>query len=150
MVPSAMPAGKPDRNGWSPRNGIATTSATTADSMTVNRASTANSRRMSSNPKNTPVIGALNVAEMPPAAPQATMIRIRFSGSRTHWPTLEASAEPICTIGPSRPTEPPDPMHSAEASDLTTATCRRIRPPSSATAIITSGTPCPRASRAQL
>ena len=145
-----MPVGKPDRNGLSPRNGIATTSATIAESMTVNRASTANSRRMISTPKNTPVIGALNVAEMPPAAPQATMIRSRFSGSRTHWPTLEASAEPICTIGPSRPTEPPDPMHSADARDLTTATCQRIRPPLSATATITSGTPCPRASRAQL
>ena len=145
-----MPAGKPDRNGLSPRNGIAMTSATIADSMTVNSASTANSRKMISTPKNTPVIGALNVAEMPPAAPQATMIRSRFSGIRTHWPTLDASAEPICTIGPSRPTDPPDPMHSAEASALTTLTCQRIRPPLSATAIITSGTPCPRASRAHL
>ena len=50
-------------------------------------------------------------------------------------------AEPICTIGPSRPTEPPAPMHSAEARALTTATWGRIRPPLSATAIITSGTP---------
>jgi hypothetical protein len=78
------------------------------------------------------------------------MIRSRFSGILTHWPTVEARAEPICTIGPSRPTEPPEPMHSAEARDLTTATCQRIRPPLSATATITSGTPCPRASRAQL
>ena len=85
---------------------------------------------------------------MPPAAPQATRIRIRFSGIRTHWPKLEASAEPICTIGPSRPTDPPVPMHSADATALTTLTCGRIRPPFSATAIITSGTPCPRASRA--
>jgi hypothetical protein len=94
------------------------------------------------------VIGALKVAAMPPAAPQATRIRIRSSGIFTHWPTLEASAEPICTIGPSRPTDPPAPMHSAEATALTTLTSGRIRPPLSATAIITSGTPCPRASRA--
>ena len=86
---------------------------------------------------------------MPPAAPQATRIRSRLSGIRTHWPRLEASAEPICTIGPSRPTEPPAPMHSADASALTTATCGRIRPPLSATAIITSGTPWPRASRGE-
>ena len=46
------------------------------------------------------------------------MIRSRFSGSRTHWPTLEASAEPICTIGPSRPTEPPDPMHERRGQGL--------------------------------
>jgi hypothetical protein len=41
-------------------------------------------------------------------------------------------------------------MHSADATALTTLTCGRIRPPFSATAIITSGTPCPRASLAQL
>ena len=103
---------------------------------------------MISTPKKTPVIGALNVAEMPPAAPQATRIRSLLSGIRTHWPRLEASAEPICTIGPSRPTDPPTPMQMAEATDLTAATCGRILPPSSATAIITSGTPWPRASRA--
>ena len=40
-----------------------------------------NSRRMSSTPKNTPVTGALNVAAIPPPAPQATRMRIRFSGS---------------------------------------------------------------------
>ena len=101
---------------------MATTSASIANSSTGNRASTENSRKMISTPKNTPVIGALNVAEMPPAAPQATRIRIRFSGIRTHWPKLEASAEPICTIGPSRPTDPPVPMHSADASALTTLT----------------------------
>ena len=120
---------------------MATASAIIADSMTVNSASTDSSRKMISTPKNTPVIGALNVAAMPPPAPQATRIRIRFSGMRTHWPSPEASAEPICTIGPSRPTDPPAPMHSAEASALTTLTCGRIRPPFSATAIITSGTP---------
>ena len=127
---------------------MATTSASVADSSTGNRASTENSRKMISTPKNTPVIGALNVAEMPPAAPQATRIRIRFSGIRAHWPKVDASAEPICTIGPSRPTDPPVPMHSADATALTTLTWGRIRPPRSATAAITSGTPCPRASRA--
>ena len=61
----------------------------------------------------------------------------------------EPSAEPICTIGPSRPTEPPEPMHTADASDFTIGTCGRIRPPSRLTAYITSGTPCPRASGAK-
>ena len=129
---------------------MAVMSAIIADSITVNRASMANSRRMISTPKNTPVIGALKVAEMPPAAPQATRIRSRLSGILIHWPRPEANAEPICTIGPSRPTEPPVPMQIADASALTTLTCGRIRPPLSATAIITSGTPCPRASRAHL
>ena len=54
--------------------------------------------------------------------PQATRIRILPSGILIHWPRLEASAEPICTIGPSRPTNPPTPIHSAEATALTTLT----------------------------
>ena len=107
------------------------------------------SRRISSSAKNTPAIGALNVAEMPPAAPQATSSRSWDSGRRMSWPVIEPSAEPICTIGPSRPTEPPEPMHSAEASDLTIGTCGRIRPPRRLTAYITSGTPWPRASGAK-
>ena len=86
---------------------------------------------------------------MPPAAPQATSSRIRDSATRTTRPSVDPSAEPICTIGPSRPTDPPPPMHSAEASALTTATCGAIRPPRRATAYITSGTPWPRASRAK-
>lgn len=51
-------------------------------------------------------------------------------------------------MGPSRPTDPPEPMVRAEASDLTTATLALIRPPRWETASITSGTPWPRASLA--
>lgn len=40
-------------------------------------------------------------------------------------------------------------MHNAEARAFTAATCGAIRPPRRATAYITSGTPCPRASRAK-
>ncbi len=39
-------------------------------------------------------------------------------------------------------------MVSADASDLTSATCAPMRPPRCATASMTSGTPCPRASGA--
>ena len=81
---------------------------------------------------------------MPPAAPQATSSRSRARATAATWPSVEPSAEPICTIGPSRPTEPPEPMQRAEASDLTTATAGRMRPPARATASITSGTPWPR------
>lgn len=90
--------------------------------MTANSASRVNSRRMISNPKNSPVMGALKVAEIPAAAPHATRMRRRLSDIRTICPTLEANAEPICTIGPSRPTEPPTPMHSADARAFTTVT----------------------------
>ena len=79
-------------------------------------------RRINSSAKNTPAIGVLNVAEIPPAAPQATRSLSWDSETRPSWPITDPRADPICTIGPSRPTEPPDPMHSAEASDLTTGT----------------------------
>ena len=58
---------------------------------------------MISNPKKSPVIGALKVAEIPAAAPHATMMRSRVSDMRTHWPNVEAAADPIWTIGPSAP-----------------------------------------------
>ncbi len=105
--------------------------------------------RMSSRAKKTPARGALKVAAMPPAAPQATNTRIRASDAWMIRPTVEPSAEPICTMGPSRPTEPPPPMHRAEASALTPATWGAMRPPRRATAYMTSGTPWPRASRAK-
>ena len=142
-------AGPASKNGAEPKNARLITSPVTAARLVANSASSENSRSTISNPKNSPVIGALKVAAIPPAAPQATMIRSRLSDIRTSCPSVEASAEPICTIGPSRPTEPPVPMQIAEASALTTVTCGRIRPPFSATASITSGTPWPRASRAK-
>ncbi len=69
------------------------------------------------------------------------MIRNRVSDMRTTWPKVEAKADPICTMGPSRPTDPPVPMHIAEATAFTTDTWGRMRPPFSVTASITSGTP---------
>jgi hypothetical protein len=98
-------------------------------------------RRINSSAKKTPAMGALNVAEIPPAAPQATSNLSCDSETRLACPITEPRADPICTIGPSRPTEPPLPRHSAEASDFTAGTCGRIRPPARLTASITSGTP---------
>ena len=125
------------------------TLAVTEASTTMPNDWAAKSARISSIAKNTPASGALKVAAIPPAAPQATSTRILGSATRTTRPTLEPRAEPICTIGPSRPTDPPPPMHSADANALTAATWGAIRPPRRATAYITSGTPCPRASRAK-
>ena len=58
-------------------------------------------------------------------------------------------ADPICTIGPSRPAVPPKPIVSDEEITLTVANRLRIFPPRLASAIITSGTPWPRASFAK-
>jgi hypothetical protein len=63
-------------------------------------------------------------------------------------PIVEPSAEPICTIGPSRPTDPPEPIEMAEASAFTTTTRGRMTPPRVAMDSMTSGTPCPFASEA--
>jgi len=126
-----------------------TTLAVTEDSTIMPNERTSKLARMSSIAKKTPASGALNVAAIPPAAPHATSRRIRGSLMRTTRPRVDPSAEPICTMGPSRPTDPPPPIHRAEARALTAATCGGIRPPLRATAYITSGTPCPRASRAK-
>ena len=40
----------------------------------------------------------------------------------------DPSADPIWMIGPSRPTDAPDPIDKAEASDLMTATTPRMLP----------------------
>jgi hypothetical protein len=53
------------------------------------------------------------------------------------------------TMGPSRPTDPPEPMHTPEANILAMTTRGRMRPPRRATASMTSGTPCPLASLAK-
>ena len=63
---------------------MATASAIIAESITVNSESMENSRKIISTPKKTPVMGALKVAEMPPAAPQATSMRSGISGIRIH------------------------------------------------------------------
>lgn len=136
------------RNGAFPSTARPTTLAVTLASTTAPNDSAAKSRRISSIAKNGPANGALKVAAIPPAAPHATSTRSRDSGSRAARPSAEPSADPICTIGPSRPTEPPEPIVNADASAFTTLTCTGIRPPRSATAYITSGTPCPRASGA--
>ena len=136
-------------NGVSPSTARASALEVTDASTTIPKACAVKSARISSMAKKTPASGALKVALMPAAAPQATRTRNRDSGTRVRRPKVDPRAEPIWTMGPSRPTEPPPPMHSAEASALTAATWGAMRPPRRATAYMTSGTPWPRASRAK-
>lgn len=104
---------------------------------------TAKLPRMTSAANITPASGAPNVALMPAAVPLATStLTLRWS-SRDHWPMRLPAAEPICTIGPSRPTDPPVPIVGPLASVLNSATRGRMTPPLRATAEMTSGTPCP-------
>ena len=137
------------RNASEPKAILPTAVATTLASTTSPKERVSQSRRISSSPKKTPAIGALKVAPIPPAAPQATSSRVFAPACRVICPRPEPIAEPIWTIGPSRPTEPPAPMQIADASDFTIGTRPRIRPSFWWTANITSGTPWPRASGAK-
>jgi len=74
-------------------------------------------------------MGALKVAAIPPAAPQATDNTTRRVGNRNNWPIVEPNALPICTMGPSRPVDPPEPMDSAAARILKKVVRGRILPP---------------------
>ena len=76
----------------------------------------------------TPPIGVLKVAAMPAPAPAATSVMRCHGAMRMTCPRVEPSAAPIWMIGPSRPTAPPVPIDSAEASDLITATIGRMMP----------------------
>ncbi|SKT63354.1 Uncharacterised protein [Mycobacteroides abscessus subsp. abscessus] len=118
-----------------------TTAAATLESSTSPADSASRLHRISSRAKKTPANGALKVAEIPPAAPQASRSRNRRPSRRSTCPTAEPVAAPIWTIGPSRPTEPPPPMHNADAKAFTIVTRGAILPPLRATAYITSGTP---------
>ena len=107
------------------------------------------SPRMISRAKTAPAIGVLKAAAIPPAAPHAARRRSRIVEAPRSCPNAEPRAAPICTIGPSRPTEPPVPIVRADAAVFTRATRGRIFPPFRAIDSMTSGTPCPRASAAR-
>jgi hypothetical protein len=80
------------------------------------------------------------VAEIPPAAPQASKV-LKISGETWNfWPTTEPMLEPICTMGPCSPAEPPEPIVTAEAKVLAQTGPAFIMPSWSTTAI-TSDTP---------
>ena len=124
-------------------------SATTEESTTTPNDSASKSRRISSRREEHAGDRGVEGRRDAAAAPQATRIRSRDSGTRVELAERRAERRADLHDRPLAATEPPEPMQSAEASDLTTATCGRIRPPRSATASITSGTPWPRASRAK-
>jgi len=107
------------------------------------------SPRMISRANMEPAMGALKVAAMPAAAPQPTRVRILSAETLRICPMVDPMADPICTMGPSLPTEPPVPMQMAEAKDFITTSRFLMSPLLRATASITSGTPCPLASPAK-
>ena len=121
----------------------ATTDEVTAESTTKPKVSAVNSTRMTSSAKTAPARGAWNVAAMPAADPHEASRTTRETGMCSHDAMVDPSDAPTCTIGPSRPAEPPEPIVRAEARIFTNATRPGIRPPFRRTASITSGMPWP-------
>ena len=76
----------------------------------------------------TPPSGVLKVAAMPAPAPADRRVIFCPVESPIACENADPSAEPIWMIGPSRPTDAPEPIDSAEASDLMTATTPRMSP----------------------
>ena len=65
--------------------------------------------------KSIPAMGARKMPAIPAAAPHPTRSISTLGDSRNAWPMLEPMAAPVKTIGPSAPTEPPNPMVIDEA-----------------------------------
>jgi hypothetical protein len=72
--------------------------------------------------------GVRKIAAMPPAVPATTSSRRSRCEARSHWPTSEPTAAPICIVGPSRPPAPPLPRVSTEVSTFSGATRLRTMP----------------------
>ena len=100
-----------------------------------------NSPRMISITKIIPAKGALKVAAMPAAAPHPTKTRIRSLESFIIWPNIEPITEQICTVGPTRPADPPDPIVMEEVRAQTANVRLRIFPFFRTTASMTRSTP---------
>ena len=82
----------------------------------------------SSSAKARPPMGALKVAATAAAAPAPSRVMRWRTGMATTRPIMEPKAEPICTIGPSRPAEPPLPRVTAVATALAMTTTGRMWP----------------------
>ncbi len=72
----------------------------------------------SSMTNSTAVIGELNAADSPAAAPIGATRRIRSRDRFSLRPNSEASPAPICSDGSSGPSDWPLPMASAEVKNL--------------------------------
>ena len=82
----------------------------------------------SSSAKITAATGVLNAAARAPAAPTGTSSWTRCGGRPTHRPITEARPAPICTDGPSRPIECPDPDAQRARQELADRNAQRNHP----------------------
>ena len=66
-----------------------------------------------------PEMGALYAAAIPDAAPHPTNSRNRYGGHLATWPHLDDSVAASCTMPPSRPIDPPDPIVTSDDRNFT-------------------------------
>src|ERR1051326_4028768 len=77
----------------------------------------------------TAAMGALNAAAIPAAAPTGKS-RLRLSReSAAACPRLLAMPAQICTVGPSRPSDDPEPICNTPTRNLPTDSFKGTRPP---------------------
>src|ERR1039458_7248754 len=67
-----------------------------------------------------PEMGALYAAAIPDAAPHPTNSRNRYGGHLATWPHLDDSVAASCTMPPSRPIDPPDPIVTSDDRNFRT------------------------------
>jgi hypothetical protein len=79
------------------------------------------SRSSTSSTKKMPVMGALNTAAMPAAAPQPTSVVAVCGSKRSARAMTEPRVAPMVTMGPSGPADPPLAMMALEPSHVRAA-----------------------------
>ncbi len=88
----------------------------------------------------------MNEAATAAATPLPTMVMTKERDRWSRLPTDDASEAPSSTTGPSRPTEAPQPIDAALASEASSPRRSDISPSRVAAASITSATPSGRRS----
>ena len=121
----------PKRGSCVPRR-VCTVAAANTEEITIGvKVRSEKSRRRTSSTKKIPVIGALNTAASPAAAPQPSMVVAVRGSTRRKREMIEPSVAPMVTIGPSGPAEPPVAMIAVAPNQVRSASvagsCERRR-----------------------
>ena len=131
--------------GCSPSTLRSITAASAAATMTPESTAWSRLPTTSSMVNVTAAMGALKAAAMPAAAPTGMSRRRAFGETPVMRPRRLAMPAQICTVGPSRPSDEPEPSWRAPTKNLPSESRMRRRPPRTAKAILTCGMPLPRA-----
>ena len=121
------------------------TAASAAATTTPESTAWSSEPTISSMVKVTAAMGALKAAAMPAATPTGSRRRALFAGRPVARASRLVAPAQICTVGPSRPSEAPEPICRLARKNFPKASRKRTRPPSSAKAAFTCGMPEPRA-----